>query len=482
MAALCTTTVLIVALCLVHLSYAGKPSCVQPFDSTHNYFPNAYVNDSFALPVGQTDIKDAYDFTVTYKNYYKVVRNEFDNTSYVLYEECTKNPGLTTPANARVFEIPLSNVATDTSVAVTFLEFLGVMRSVSQVAMAYVSSPCAQKLLASGNITSFVDAPKNFMGPIISGMLSTNIPGASKQYITFSTSTDPGTLKRAEWIKYLALFFDQESQASSVYNSISENYQCLAQSTAANTSSNKPVVAWLSFYGNIWTVYGTEYKMQYVSDAGGVNVDVTSVNSYNMSVASNVSDFQAILQTLDVVIDETYAVELDSYSIDNFTSNAQLPSGYSAPFLDNQQLWRFDYRTNGPPNYGLDWYESAIAQPNVVLNDIITILQHSSSNTSAGSSPYYFRNVAKGQKTMVLTAADCTAADPAAAREPVIIACTIPSSNSSTSSPVSSSSSVSAPAPSPSAAASSSSSVSLLLLALLVSVLSVAASAPFITP
>eukprot|EP00270_Netrium_digitus_P000638 TRINITY_DN10718_c0_g1_i1.p1 TRINITY_DN10718_c0_g1~~TRINITY_DN10718_c0_g1_i1.p1 ORF type:complete len:440 (-),score=100.37 TRINITY_DN10718_c0_g1_i1:164-1483(-) len=439
MAALCTTTVLIVALCLVHLSYAGKPSCVQPFDSTHNYFPNAYVNDSFALPVGQTDIKDAYDFTVTYKNYYKVVRNEFDNTSYVLYEECTKNPGLTTPANARVFEIPLSNVATDTSVAVTFLEFLGVMRSVSQVAMAYVSSPCAQKLLASGNITSFVDAPKNFMGPIISGMLSTNIPGASKQYITFSTSTDPGTLKRAEWIKYLALFFDQESRASSVYNS-------------------------------------------YVSDAGGANVDATSVNSYNMSVASNVSDFQAILQTLDVVIDETYAVELDSYSIDNFTSNAQLPSGYSAPFLDNQQLWRFDYRTNGPPNYGLDWYESAIAQPNVVLNDIITILQHSSSNTSAGSSPYYFRNVAKGQKTMVLTAADCTAADPAAAREPVIIACTIPSSNSSTSSPVSSSSSVSAPAPSPSAAASSSSSVSLLLLALLVSVLSVAASAPFITP
>ncbi len=43
----------------------------------------------------------------------------------------------------------------------------------------------------------------------------------------FSAAEEPGILRRAEWIKYLALWFNVENKASAEYSQVKDAYNAL---------------------------------------------------------------------------------------------------------------------------------------------------------------------------------------------------------------------------------------------------------------
>ena len=71
---------------LAAVASAALTGCISNFDLTKNYFPDAFTNDAFAIPFGQTVVTTATDFSVQYNNYYKIAHDKFSNLTYILYQ------------------------------------------------------------------------------------------------------------------------------------------------------------------------------------------------------------------------------------------------------------------------------------------------------------------------------------------------------------------------------------------------------------
>jgi len=77
-------------------------------------------------------IRFADDFSVRYGNYYKVVTNLRANETYVLYQCGTPKPELTSvPDTTKYFQVPAKSVGSGQTVAIAFLEALGVTQELT---------------------------------------------------------------------------------------------------------------------------------------------------------------------------------------------------------------------------------------------------------------------------------------------------------------------------------------------------------------
>lgn len=74
-------------------------------------------------------------------------------------------------------------------------------------------------------------------------------------------------LGRAEWIRFMALFFERSGLADSIFNAIASQYEMLA--TAADTISNRPIVMSGIVYGDAWFLPGGQNNAaKLLKDAG----------------------------------------------------------------------------------------------------------------------------------------------------------------------------------------------------------------------
>lgn len=75
-------------------------------------------------------------------------------------------------------------------------------------------------------------------------------------------------LARAEWIKFVAAFFDRDAQAAEIFEGIAQRYNALASKT--QNLRDRPTVFCGAPYANVWHVAGgCSYTAQAIHDAGG---------------------------------------------------------------------------------------------------------------------------------------------------------------------------------------------------------------------
>lgn len=231
---------------------------------------------------------------------------------------------------------------------------------------------------------------------------------------------DNGNLHSAEYIKFLAAFFNLEELALRTFQDTVTSY------TGRQASASAPVVAWIQ-WNNWYSRYELSqatFKLQLVTAAGGRNVDAAQLSQSvsSMAVADAVAGnpgagktyyvpagdnraaaanaLLAAMQDVDIVVDETYAADPGAYNYSNFLETFYLTSQSTQKFLTAQKVLRVDrfYTSLG----SLDWYESRLAFPDWAATGLARYVLDDTTKL-----PRYFRNVALDEAPELVTAESC---------------------------------------------------------------------------
>jgi len=390
---------------------------------------------SAAVKQAETDVTGADLITIEYKTNYKILTEQWSKEIYIL-TQC----GTTPPSDADLkeltakhpdylvkhFTIPLQLAASSSSVQLAFFEALGVQDRIKYV-NAYASGVCWQKAVGCNGIykddkTHADEVDAIFMDCGYNRKCG-NVNGQKKS-IHISASQDPGPLRSAEHIKFIAAFFNKEELATQLFA------KTVAAYTAASTKApTKPVVAWISFAAKSqWSaakfvLSQASYKLKMVTDAGGANVGGAAVktkiganmevvkastgNTYNLFLSKYGDDkakaseaFFGALSDVDIIIDETYAAKPKTYDFNTFLTTVGLKSDSTLKFIKNKKVLRIDGLISEAD--GLDWYESRVAHPDWAVGGLSHYFHDDDSKPAK-----FFRNIAAGEKPQVLTKAMC---------------------------------------------------------------------------
>ncbi|MBS1646759.1 MAG: ABC transporter substrate-binding protein [Bacteroidetes bacterium] len=172
-------------------------------------------------------------------------------------------------------------------------------------------------------------------------------------------------LARAEWVKALALFFNKEEKADSLFRFIKNRYQTLKHIT--DTCLNKPTVFTELKTGDVWYVAGSESNMaQMLRDAGAHYVfdDNHQISALSYTIEQVLTRARATQYWLHLHEAETLSDVLKQdarYAVFSAFKNKKL--------YNNNAL----QTTAGANAY----WEQGLNRPDELLEDLITIFHPS---------------------------------------------------------------------------------------------------------
>lgn len=332
-------------------------------------------------PIYSLELSYAKQFTVDYFEGYKKVsvyspwkENELLAT-YYLVEKMEQ----VVPTDGDKILIPLKDIAVNSCSHIGLLNALHLTK--------YISGVCSPKHIYNselkegcekGEIKDLGDAfamnkekliTLSPAAVMLSGYEQGNeqdkrIKEAGIPVITNIEWTENHPLGRAEWMKFIATFFNQEDHANRIFQTIESNYLDLKELGGLN-EKKKEILAGLSFKGTWYMPGGKSFMGQFFSDAGGKYhyQDDTSTGSLPLSFETVLMHFKESDIWLGAnVSNKQQLIEKD----DRFS----LFSAYQ-----NNNVYNYDKRTTHEG--GNDFWESAIARPDRLLKDFILVLQPS---------------------------------------------------------------------------------------------------------
>jgi len=183
---------------------------------------------------------------------------------------------------ARVIYTPLRSIICTSTSHIPLLDYLGESNKLTGFPSTdYISSEKVRARIDSGFVQDMgVDKSMNLerlamLRPdVVMGYTMTSDYGQFKKIeelgvpvVINAEFLEKHPLGRAEWIKFMALFFDKEREADSIFNVIEKNY--LETKLLAKSAKNKPTVLSGIVYGDAWFMPGGKnYASQILKDAG----------------------------------------------------------------------------------------------------------------------------------------------------------------------------------------------------------------------
>ena len=330
--------------------------------------------------------------------------------------------GTALPEDAKHFTIPVTGIGLPGSTPVTFVEMLDLRDAIELVNPQYVHSPCVQKLEETEQIdtvdTDWAARAAAHEDVQVVFTDSWNTAQIDKD-VVFDASSNPGALARAEWIKFMSVFFNEEEKANLYFAREKAAFEATAANTARLSAAAGKTCAWVQKFVS-WTTGATEYHVSYstykqelcvgagmtpATDAADLALDAPA---YKM-VFTSLADFHAKLVTYDVIIDETYQVDVLVATKDVvLTSLGVDPADTSGALKEGALLLRTDAHVNDEVTNltdtnaaALDWYESAVARPALVVGDLAHRTWPDSIVAPPAGCSRYFRDVLAGEMPTV---------------------------------------------------------------------------------
>lgn len=339
------------------------------YDASIDYFPEKAT-------LAQTE-----NFSIEYFNNYKIVTiatpypGAAESVEYVLVQCGTPAPdGF---LDEQIIEVPVQAIVTMSTSYLPFLDELGLLdRLVGLDDATYVSNPTVLKMAEEGKLTmlgygSGVNVEKALeLAPDLIMTYGSGAPDYDAHPVLIEAGLkvalnaewmDTSPLGRAEWGKFIAAFFNKEADAEALFAEKAQKYEELKALAAGVTE--KPTVFTGTAYQGTWNVPGgNSFAAAFLKDAGAdyLWADDTSTGSLPFA-------FEAIFEKAK---DADYWLNVGFF----FTLADVLAA--DARYADfaaykNGNVWNNDAKTS--PAGGNDYYESAVAHPEIVLADLIKI-------------------------------------------------------------------------------------------------------------
>ena len=335
-------------------------------------------NKTVKQPLTQKLLNYATGFAVNnFEDYKEVIvfspwkKGEIYARYYLVKDIKTK-----TPNDGEKIKIPLKTLA---STSVTHLEFLSLLDEIQTItgvcSPALIYNPELQKNIQAGKITDLGDAfslnvektlvlkPEALMtsGFNQADAAAQRIGQAGIPVIFNNEWMETSLLGRAEWIKFVAVFYNKEQLADSIFTDIEKRYNEL-KDRALKVKKKPKVMSGNNFRGTWYMPAGQSFMGQLFRDAGGdyFYANDTTTGSLPLNVETVLKNFAETDVWLNVnfsTIDEL--IKTDS------------KHEFFHPVI-TRQVYNFNKRLL--PSSANDFWESAVARPDLLLGDVIDIL------------------------------------------------------------------------------------------------------------
>jgi iron complex transport system substrate-binding protein len=324
------------------------------------------------------EIRYATGFSVYYTGDYKqvVVHHPWEKGAVYANYYLVERPDTQVPTDGVKILIPLQTIAPVSATHFEFLSLLDELHSVTGVCRPeLIYHPVIRENAANGQLVNLGDAfhinvektlELNPDAVMTNGMnqIDANTKRVSQAGIPviFNNEwTETSLLGRAEWIKFVGAFYNKETAADSIFRQIEGRYQRIKEK--AGKVAHKPsIMAGSNFRGTWYMPAGNSFMGQLFAD-GGANyyyADDTSTGSLPLNVESVLQNFA----------ETDYWLNCNYGSIDELLKADRKHQLFRPVKL--RQAYNFNKRML--PSGANDFWESAVARPDLLLADVIAIL------------------------------------------------------------------------------------------------------------
>lgn len=216
--------------------------------------------DLFPIKVSPTH-SEFWD--IEYFSTFKIVTNKEYDLTYLLHQCGTEVPAEHMDRrHAAVLEIPLTDVAISQTPMISFMEQLHLRDRISAFlsSASFVASPCFAADIASGKVNS-VDRGDEETAPSFTGLdppdeaklvsfiaswESTSPPPLANKAIVVSEADEKTSDAMFEWVKFFAVFFNEEELANQVFDAAQSRYACVSENAGriASDEGQKTKLLW----------------------------------------------------------------------------------------------------------------------------------------------------------------------------------------------------------------------------------------------
>jgi len=345
--------------------------CAESYDPSVDYFPQ------------KLSVTFATGFEVEYHNNYKIVtvtnpwQGAQESFRYVLVQCGTPAPQ---EVDGAVIEVPVANIMAMSTTYLPTLDSLGMTdRLIGIDSYMWTTNKAVRARIEAGEVAeigSGAGVNVELTLDLNPALVMTYGTGFS-DYDTHPVLLEAGIpvalngdfveqdpLGRAEWMKFIALFFNREADAAEEFDAIAAEYQRVAALTAS--VPERPTVLLSSVYNGTWYVAGgNSYTAKLLADAGAAYLwaDEGDVGALPL-------DFESVYA---VAADADFWLNPDNsfwFSIEDVIASDPRYADFEC--LESGQM--FNNNANVNENGGNAYYEVGAAHPEMVLKDLVRIL------------------------------------------------------------------------------------------------------------
>ena len=331
-------------------------------------------------------IKYAERFSIEEYETYKILtvkgawKGDENIYQYVLYK--SEKPAIA--INASYIKVPIQKIACSSLTHIAFIETLEKVNSIVALSGCnFVNSEKVKSRIKSGHIKEIGQyhslnyevlldkSPDIFM---VFGVNESSNQGINKLKELGITTVlngehmEPHPLGKAEWIKFMAAFYDMGTTAETYFNKIEESYLSLAQLTR-DIEGRPSVFVGLPFKGDWYAPEGGTFVAKLFQDAGAHYIWGKNTNK------------GSVVKSKEVVLDVAYSTDfwLNLSNVNSLQEVVAIDEKFTHfEAYKNKQLFNNNKRLNALG--GNDYWESGVINPDLILKDLIEIFHPSMLN------------------------------------------------------------------------------------------------------